>query len=216
MPAGRRLVEAEAGRQCHADADRHVHVGAAMLEHAPGRAEEGHAGKADRRNRNQCRDQMEHLTRCAFGAVPDADRELHDVHRCKGGDGKRCEQGLGGSRRRRVILVARLAGKADGRERTHQRGGLQLRRMGDAHLPGGQVDTGGADARQLAQRTLHLRHAPGAVHGGDDEDSLLHPGRKAGCGLAHGRSCSVRKVWPSSCTRIRSRQRFCGIALVET
>ncbi len=85
VAAGEALLHADAGDQDHADADRHVHVGAKLPQGGEGRGEERHAGIGDRRQRDQRRDKMHQFARGRPHALhqtgPDADRQQHHVAR---------------------------------------------------------------------------------------------------------------------------------------
>jgi hypothetical protein len=78
-PRDHRLEEAQQCREDDADGDRHVHVGAAHAQRAPGRAEERPAGIGDGGQCDQRRDPVEEIARRLVRAGPDRDGEQHDV-----------------------------------------------------------------------------------------------------------------------------------------
>ncbi len=102
----------------HADADRHVHVGAPMAQRRSGGGEERPSGIGDRRHRDQRRDPVQQVARrrphvvqqAADLAGPDADRQQHDVAGGEAGDRERTQQGAaGGVLRRRERRRRRTA-----------------------------------------------------------------------------------------------------------
>ena len=75
--AGEALLNADAGDQDHADADRHVHVGPQLPQGGERRGKKRHASIGDRRQRDQRGDEMHQFPRggphALYQAGPDAD-----------------------------------------------------------------------------------------------------------------------------------------------
>ena len=89
-----RLVEAHAEGEQHADRDRHVHVGPAVAQRAPGRGKEDAAGIDQRREGDQRRDPVEHVAGRGVRAGPDRHRQQHDVAGGEARDRKRADKSL--------------------------------------------------------------------------------------------------------------------------
>ena len=200
VAAGHGLIEAERGGQGDADRDRHVHIGAPVLQRAPGRGEERLPGIGDGRNADQRREPVEQLARRALRARPDADRQQHHIHAGKARHRQRREQRLDGRGGRRQFL-----GRA---------AGWQSRPASSAATSSGTVSAGSWSTRTCrADRLTRAEATPAApasarstlpmqpaqcMPGTTSTVSLSVIGGNAG-GRGHRTSSSLRQVWPAAC-----------------
>ena len=170
------LVEAHAEGQQDADRDRHVHVGAAMTQRLPGRAEEDAPGIDEARQGDRGRQPMEEIARLGIGAGPDGDRQHHDVAGGEARDRQRphecAERAIlrGGTESWRwaskpaSFNAASSAGGAAPCQATVTR---RVERLTRARV----------DVRQITQNTLDPRDTGAAVDPGHAEVALPQAGR---------------------------------------
>ena len=175
--AAHRFGQADAGDQHHADADRHVHVGAALAQRGPGGAEERAASIGDGRHRHQGGHPVEQRPRRRPHVLqqpgPDGHREHHHVAGGEAGDRQRAQQFPPGAVLRR--------GEAGGVER-HQPV-AQPRHQGDQAIallrrpPPAQAQAAGGHV----DPALHHRRVA-AQHGFDQPDAgaALQPVHRQG------------------------------------
>ena len=170
------LVEAHAEGQQDADRDRHVHVGAAMTQRLPGRAEEDAPGIDEARQGDRGRQPMEEIAHLGIGAGPDGDRQHHDVAGGEARDRQRPHEDAQGTVRRRGVGSVQMGFEArvvQGRKQRRWRRAMP----GDRHTPGREVDARPRDIRQTAQDSLYPRDTGAAVDPGHAEVALPQAGR---------------------------------------
>ncbi len=166
--------QAHRRRQQHADADRHVHVGAPLPERSPGGTEEWLARISNRRQGDQRRQPVKHRPRRAFRARPDRHRQQHDVHRREARHSKRAHQRPALCRRDVLTRIGKRLGIEP--QRNDRR--LQLRRgqcgiMTDRNPLRAHIDARGMDAGRQRQAVFDLRQASRAMDAGHREQAFL-------------------------------------------
>ncbi len=217
-PAPQGLRKADRQGQEHADRDRHVHVGLAASQRAPGGLEERHAG-VEGAGRGHQRAQPVHQGPSADAHLlaeqpgPGRHREHHHIADAETGDA----QGEGEPPAFAILQGPRFRGIKGGRRIAEVlQGGDHVGGPEAAHAParrepaGREVQAGLGDARQGAHGRLDLAQAGGAARAFDQElDFLLAlaartdeggevRGRGAddGVGQRHSSRRWASKAWP--------------------
>ena len=170
------LHDREEQREADADDDRHIHVEPARGQRCEGRAQERPAGIDGGRQRDQRRDPVEEVAGFRLDAAgiarPDRDRQQHDVHHGKAGDGQRAQQ-FAPRRIGALAHIRRIEGMGPVAEpRQHVDDPLGVRLLlppVDGKAVAGQVEAGLLDAGHERETMLDLGHAGGTGHPFDGE-----------------------------------------------
>ena len=167
-----RFVQAQREGEQDADGDRNVHVGPAVAQALPGRAEEDAARIGKGGQRDQRRNPVEQVAGCGLRAGPDRDRQQHDVAGREARDGERADQFRHGAvfRIRGDIVEMRfVSDRPQGFDQWRRRA---VSAPADRHAPGREIDPRLLDSRQGTERLFDRLDAAAAMNGGDGEVSL--------------------------------------------
>ena len=189
-----RLVEAHAEGEQHAERDRHIHVGAPVLQGLPGRTEEYPAGIGQRGQRDDRRQPMKQVAGFSFGARPDRYRKQHDIARGEARDRKGAYQ-----LRKRAVLVVRLDVEQMGLEA----GPLERFDKRRRRAVGAPTD-GCALGRKIDARAFHAGKSAERLFDRPDASAAMNCGYRQ-IGLAHaiGYDAACEQHFLAGCARIR-------------